>query len=201
MLLKTKDKNINNLNDETLMQYVCNGHTAAFNIIYNRYKNRLLYYFYRMLGNSNELAQDFLQETFMKIIDKPRLFDPAQKFSTWIFSVAHNMCKNEYRKREVRKNTYNEGCLDIYPSFNTSKHTTKLVDHIYYLINKFNDEHKSCFLLKYREGFTVAEISETLSISEGTVKSRLFYTRKKLEDEIRKQFPEELDEYLYNTIN
>src|SRR6266568_4196340 len=92
--------------DEILIVRMINGDCKAFNTLYARYKDRLLYYFYRMLGNSNEKAQDFLQDIFMKLIDKAETFDSSRKFSTWIFSIAHNMCKNEYRRMVGR--TYSE---------------------------------------------------------------------------------------------
>jgi RNA polymerase sigma-70 factor (ECF subfamily) len=93
------------ISDEHLMEGIHHGDTDAFNELYLRYHKRLLYYFYRMLGNSSEKAQDFLQDIFVKIIDHPESFNISRKFSTWIFSVAHNMCKNEYRRLAVRRNT------------------------------------------------------------------------------------------------
>ena len=88
--------------DSELMQLIVSGDQAAFSELYNRYKGRLYYYFYRMLGNSSEQANDFLQEIFMKIIEKPESYNPTYTFQTWLFSVANNMCKNEYRRRGVR---------------------------------------------------------------------------------------------------
>ena len=73
--------------DEHLMTAVHGGDTGAFNELYQRYYKRLMYYFYRMLGNSNEKAQDFVQDIFIKIIERAFLFNPSRRFSTWIFSV------------------------------------------------------------------------------------------------------------------
>jgi RNA polymerase sigma-70 factor (ECF subfamily) len=88
-------KAYNRYSDEQLIPLVVTGDDKAFNELYLRYNQRLLYYFYRMLGNSNDKAQDFLQDIFIKVIDKAHLFDNSRKFSTWIFSIAYNMCKNE----------------------------------------------------------------------------------------------------------
>ncbi len=96
-------RNIEDFTDEMLMRNISTGDRLAFNELYSRYNDRLFYYFYRMLGNCEETANDFLQDIFLKIIDKPELFNPTFSFRKWIFSVAHNMCKNEYRKRENRK--------------------------------------------------------------------------------------------------
>ncbi len=102
------------ISDEHLMISVHHGDVYAFNELYNRYSKRLLYYFYRMLGSSQEKSRDFLQDIFIKIIERPELFDTTRKFSTWIFSVAHNMCKNEYRRMAVRSNTvYDVRCRTI----------------------------------------------------------------------------------------
>ncbi|PCJ82810.1 MAG: hypothetical protein COA57_12865, partial [Flavobacteriales bacterium] len=54
---------------------ICAGDNGSFNELYERYSKRILYYFYRMLGSSEEKAQDFLQDIFMKIIEKPELFN------------------------------------------------------------------------------------------------------------------------------
>jgi len=90
------------------------GETAAFDELYARYQKRLLYYFYRMLGNSNEKAGDFLQDIFMKIIERPNHFDASRRFRTWLFSVAHNMCKNEYRRLSIRKNVVWDSDMDYH---------------------------------------------------------------------------------------
>ncbi len=173
----------NKLSDERLMQMLVNGDSMAFNQLYHRYKERLLYYFYRMLFNSREKAQDFVQDLFYRMLDKPYLFDPKRNFSTWIFSIANNMCKNEYRRLEVRKGTTIEGDLDcFYDQETTTKEKNELVEKIFSALNDESEEHRSCFLLKYREGFSIDEISEILDVSKGTVKSRLHYTRKKMQE-------------------
>jgi RNA polymerase sigma-70 factor, ECF subfamily len=178
--------------DEQLMQRLVNGDSSAFNEIYQRYHQRLLYYFYRMLGNSYEKAQDFLQDIFMKLIDKAESFDTSRKFSTWIFSVAHNMCKNEYRRLEARK----DAVIDVLPEswlveedscyiseeINLEEFTKDLFEEL----ETFDEIHKTAFLLHYREGFSVKDIGQVMEISEGTVKSRLFYTRKRLSERLVK---------------
>ncbi len=94
--------------DEELMESVKVGEETAFDELYNRYSKRLLVYFYRMLGSNEEKAQDFLQDIFVKIIEKPHLFGSKNRFSSWVFTVANNMCKNEYRRFKVRNQVVNE---------------------------------------------------------------------------------------------
>ena len=90
------------LSDERLMELIVRGDERAFGALYDRYHSRLLNYFHRMLWHDRERAQDFLQELFTKVARNPASYDPARPFCTWLFSVANNMCKNEYRKEEVR---------------------------------------------------------------------------------------------------
>jgi RNA polymerase sigma-70 factor (ECF subfamily) len=170
------------VSDEHLMERIPHGDADAFNELYLRYHKRLLYYFYRMLGNSSEKAQDFLQDIFIKIIDHPESFNISRKFSTWIFSVAHNMCKNEYRRQAVRSNTFNCKNIEQYSIADegTNQDTRLTADQIFLFIDGMGEIEKTVFILYYREDFSVEEIGKTLDLSEGTVKSKLYYTRKKL---------------------
>lgn len=164
------------------MQLIVAGDQAAFSELYLRYKSRMYYYFYRMLGNSAELANDFLQELFMKLIEKPDSYNPSFNFSTWLYSIANNMCKNEYRRQSIRQeyktaealstqvDLMDEPCLDV----------EQLLEKIFQTLDLLGEEHRSAFLLHYREGFSIKEVAEILELAEGTVKSRLFYARKLL---------------------
>ena len=160
-----KAKKVNNLTDEELVACIINGQVNAFDELYKRYNRRLLYYFYRMLGNNQDLAQDFMQDIFFKLIDKPRLFNTEKKFSTWIFSIAYNMCKNEYRSKEVRKILVKSENPDAFCEHNAEvKDHEQLITEVFLELESFDDNHRTAFLLKYREGFTIEEISETLEL-------------------------------------
>jgi len=178
--------------DEYLVQLLVNGDVSAFNQLYTRYNQRLLYYFYRMLGNSNEKAQDFLQDIFLKLMNKSASFDPSRKFTTWIFSIAHNMCKNEYRRMDTRKVLVLESISDgaweeADPVFDESDiDPEEFSRQLFEELQSFDEIHKTAFLLRYREELSLKEIGQILDISEGTVKSRLFYTRKRLSERLER---------------
>lgn len=168
--------------DSELMRQIVLGDQAAFSDMYHRYKDRMYYYFYRMLGNSPDQANDFLQELFLKLIEKPESYNPAYPFQTWLYSVANNMCKNEYRRRGIRQE-YNEyQALDQkfdYPNESVIE-PEQLIEKVFQTLDQLGEEHRSAFLLRYREGFSIKEVSEILALPEGTVKSRLFYAKKLL---------------------
>ena len=152
--------------DSELMQQIVSGDQAAFSELYLRYKDRMYYYFYRMLNNSADQANDFLQELFMKLIEKPESYKPAYPFATWLYSVANNMCKNEYRRRGVRQEYQDYQALD--PKFDHPNDYTiepeQLIEKVFQTLDQLGDEHRSAFLLRYREGFPIKEVAGILEL-------------------------------------
>ncbi len=177
------------VSDEQLMAQYSVGSQDSFREIYQRYSKRLLHYFYRMLGHSEEKAQDFMQDLFLKIVEKPESYNPSQNFSTWLFSVANNMCKNEYRNIAVRENTvYIDDTKTVMKQaiYQQSKIDIKIFNkELEKQLENLNDEERSCFILRYQEGFSIKEISQILNCPEGTIKSKLFYTIKKLSTRLK----------------
>ena len=175
--------------DELLMIHIRQGKKAAFEELYNRYSKRLLYYFYRMLNGDQDKAQDFLQDLFLKIIEKPELFNEGKKFSTWIYSVAYNQCKNEYRRLKVRGQlNWGDELVDTIPETNPGPEE-KLDSKIFLSalereLSKIEPEQRLVFLLRFQENLPLKEIAEVTGIKEGTVKSRLFYITRKLADKL-----------------
>ncbi len=183
-------------NDEQLMLRVARGDSRAFGIVYDRHNKALYRYFHRMLWKDKEKAEDFVQDFFMKIIKSPEAFDPKRKFSTWMYSVAHNMCKNEYRRAEVRKPADFESAAgklegDHGDQFGHRIDRKAFMRRLFDELDQLDENHRSTFLLRYEENFSIKEISEVLNCSEGTVKSRLFYTLRKLSTKLGAFAPHE----------
>jgi len=173
------------MTDESLMIAVSKGDQRAFNEIYERYSGPLLGYFIRMLWKDREKGEDFVHDIFAKIIRKPELFDPTRKFKTWVYSVANNMCKNEYKKQEVRKNT-TSGLDNTYAVSDKSVNVMNEVQDFQFkeelttCLGALDAKHRDVFCLRHMDGLSIKEISEVLEVSDGTVKSRLFYATKYL---------------------
>jgi RNA polymerase sigma-70 factor (ECF subfamily) len=108
--------------------------------------------------------------------------------------IAYNLCKNDYRHLDVVKRfaedlRYEESIVEE----TTENRESQLQDFsklIFEEIKQEDTEHKTCFLLFYREGFTLDEIQECTNTSIGTIKSRLYYTRKRLKNRLEKKYPE-----------
>lgn len=180
-------KKYKNHTDEDLMQFIKNGKEAAFDELYARYANKLYGYFYKMLWQDDEKANDFTQEVFLKIIEKPHLFDVSKRFSTWIFTMANNLCKNEYRKNTNQQKAYNGFS---YLQEDLVEYDFKKMDNTLF-INKINEaietleaSQKACFLLRYKEELSINEISKIVNCPEGTVKSRIYHATKKIQSAV-----------------
>ena len=167
------------------MQKVVKGDEYAFELIYERYSGPLMGYFFRMLWQDREKAEDFVQDLFSKIIHKPHLYDPSRSFKTWLYSVANNMCKNEYRKQEVRKGTSNTIDTGIQVK-DEQKGADRELEHKMFgealedALLELDDKHREVFVMRFKMHLSIKEIAESIDISEGTVKSRIFYCIKKL---------------------
>ena len=171
--------------DEALMRYVADGNAKAFEVLYERYSTKLVRYFHRMLWKDQEKAEDFMQELFTKIIHKPHQYDPARPFKTWLYSVANNMCKNEYRKQEIRKVTSYElneatAVADEHVDFGRKIDRDTFNRLLMEELEELDEKKRDTFILRYKEDMSIKEISEAMGCSEGTVKSRIFYTLKHL---------------------
>lgn len=183
-------KSYNEHSDEKLMQLVTNRDSAAFETLYDRYSGPMLNYFYRMLWKDREKAEDFMQDLFTKIVHKPELYNPQRPFKTWLYSVANNMCKNEYRKQEIRKPTgyelkENVAVSDDSIDFNREIDRKTFEELLNQELEKLDDKKRETFVLRYRQDLSIKEIAEVCNCSEGTVKSRLFYTVKALSEKLK----------------
>lgn len=174
------------------MFFIGRGEVQAFDELYNRYSKNLLLYFRRMLNFDKELAEDALQDVFLKIAASPEKFDRSRSFKTWIFSVASNSCKNYYRHQKVVNESTKElkyidgqvnddGFVAMASKMDT-KQFRKMLDET---LNEISPEKKEAFILKYQEEKSISEIAAIQNCPEGSVKSRLHYTVKLLEEKLK----------------
>lgn len=179
-------KNYQKVSDEQLMQYICKGQSKAFDELYHRYYEKMYYYFFRMLGQSSVVAQDFAQDLFVKLIENPSAFDLKRKFSTWIYTIASNMCKNEYRRQNIQAGHLESYDNKAIKSIEIPLHLDQKIfqKHLEKAMEQLKPAHKICFVLRYQEELSIAQISQILNCPEGTVKSRLHYALKQLSKQL-----------------
>ncbi len=176
--------------DEELMHFIINGEEFAFNELYKRYAKKLLGYFTRMLNYDKTMAEDALQDVFLKIAEDPTRFDSSRSFKTWVFTIASNQCKNFYRHQNVINQKHEE--IKYLNSINENDITRIIskLDGLQFqsvlqeILNELPIEKKEAFVLKYQEEKTNEEIADIQECSIGTVKSRLHYTLRTLEEKL-----------------
>jgi len=175
------------LSDERLASLLAIGDSKAFDVLYDRYAEKMAAFFYRMLYQDRNLAADFTQNLFMKVFEKIGSYDTSYKFSTWIHTLANNLCKNEYRRQERKPNVIQ---LEVSNDQSLSGSTDIILEQKIFdkelqkAVAALSEKHKVCFVLRYYEGMSVEEISEVTASPEGTVKSRIHYALKSLREKL-----------------
>src|SRR5689334_21472813 len=161
------------------------GDPQAFGTLVDRYQTRLLNFINRTIGD-RERAEDLVQEVFIRVFRHLHRFDPQKKFSTWIYTIASNLAKNELRNRsrnplvlfqamrkpgqdEERPLQFEDSASrpdDMY----RKRHLRALVDQA---TAQLPQHHREVFVLRELEGKSYEEIAEITDCNLGTVKSRL----------------------------
>ncbi len=161
------------------------GDERAFGEILQRYRSRLLRFIYRMIGD-RERAEDLVQEAFIRIHRHLHRFDSTRKFSTWAYTIASNLAKNELRNRSRNPLVYYQsararGDEDQRPlqfedatsrpdDMYANRHLKELVDAT---VERLSPAHREVFVLRELQGKSYEEIAAVTQCNLGTVKSRL----------------------------
>lgn len=183
--------------DEQLMErFATKRSEKAFEELYRRYSPRFKGFFMRMLSGDAALADDFLQELFLRIYEARESYRHGSQFSTWAFSMAYNLCKNEYRHREImdeylsQQSYKEEKDFCAAPEFEAIHDRGVFNEQLKKVLISLTSEQRAAYTLRYEEELSVQEIAEILHCPEGTVKSRLYYTLKILQRSLSNYNPQ-----------
>jgi RNA polymerase sigma-70 factor (ECF subfamily) len=173
------------LDDAALVAEYLGGRRRAFQELADRYHQRLLNFIYRTIGDRDR-AEDLVQETFVRVYRHLHRFDPTKKFSTWIYTIASNLAKNELRNRSrnpmvlfqaIKKNWEADHrplqWEDTSYSPDDLFRKRHLREQVEKAVAELPEHHRVVFVLREMEGKTYEEISEITGVTLGTVKSRL----------------------------
>jgi len=163
---------MNLMKDEELLFLIGKGDVDATKQLYQRYAGKLFGYLLKML-KERAIAEDVLHDLFETVITKSYQFEPTYSVSTWLFTIASNKAKNKLTYQQRFKEFDTEQVIELTEEFTESIPLDEAV-------NLLDEKHRNVINLKYKQGFLISEIAQILSISEGTVKSRLFTAHKKL---------------------
>lgn len=179
---------LTDLSDEMLFEHYQDGNDRAFSELVSRYEPLIKGFLFKRLKDE-ERVQDLTQDTFLRVHRARERYDTGRKFSTWIYTIASNLLKNEYRNRSRRRETsfsdlraegaevrpieFESDAVD--PERQT--YQGELREAIEDAIGRLEDHHRIPFVMREVEDRTYEEISEAIGVPVGTVKSRLFRAR------------------------
>lgn len=165
--------------------------TLDFSTQFDRLR-RTLFSFALNLTKDEESARDLVQETAFKAFKYRDRYEPQTNLRAWLMTIMRNSFINEYRKRKRRQtlndNTSNDYLLDSgQQTVKNQGESTVMQEEILKVINTLEDWVRIPFLMHY-QGFKYEEIADELEVPLGTIKSRIFFARQKLQTQMRKLY-------------
>jgi RNA polymerase sigma-70 factor (ECF subfamily) len=172
--------------DHQLMARVAENDLVAYNELIDLYKHKLFTMLVRMVGTREE-AEDLLQETFVRVWEHRRNFDDRYCFSTWVYTIAMNLGRNELRKRKKVKffSLFDRNSNPIEVEDTQAEHSGALGVIIDRAVKKLPARYREAFVLRDLQELSYEEIGEVLGVPVGTVKSRVNRARTLLKDELK----------------
>jgi RNA polymerase sigma-70 factor (ECF subfamily) len=173
--------------DKDLVKRTLDGEKEAFEMIVQRYKQPLLNYIGRMVGE-RELALDFTQDVFIKTYASLHTFRPEHKFSTWLFKIASNLTIDYWRKKKIDAFSIDQSRDDAEdrPSIQLPSKDRSIVEkfelsevrkRIECAMEKMPPSLRELFVWRHINEFSYDEIAEIKGLPVGTIKNKVFQAK------------------------
>ena len=179
--------NIGREPDALWIKQIAAGDRDAFEKLYGEYQKRLFRYFMRLVS-ATEVAEELTSDVLVEVWKKAGEFRGLSKVSTWIFGIAHFKAMNEYRAKKP-------ATLDIEAAVNEadpgatpeeSAAQVNLKEKIKRALQALSPEHREVMELTFTNGLSYQEISDIMQCPVNTVKTRMFYAKKQLQEILEK---------------
>jgi RNA polymerase sigma factor (sigma-70 family) len=180
--------------DAQLMLRLKNGEDQVLNELMGRWQQPLVAFIYRYIGQETE-ALDLAQETFVRVYETRHRYTVQGKFSTWLFAIAANLCRNYLRWRQRRGGSASEGWNAKGGEFAESVQSeddspdqaamrSESISLIKEVVNQLPHDLKTIILLYEYQGLSYEEIASVLGCSIKAVEMKLYRTRKLLRERL-----------------
>jgi RNA polymerase sigma-70 factor (ECF subfamily) len=183
----------NELSDELLMERYQRGDKRAFEILAARHQGPVFNFILRFLGH-REAAEDVLQEVFLRIVRGAGQFQRRAKFTTWLYTIARNLCIDTQRKAHYRRADSLDSSADDDPDSPTLGSTvagtersgeeatfdSRVREAVVAALEALSPEQREVFVLREYAGLPFQEIAGIVGCPENTVKSRMRYALENL---------------------
>jgi RNA polymerase sigma-70 factor (ECF subfamily) len=181
--------------DAALLLRFKRGDETAFEILVDKFKGPVFNYIWRQIGNMNE-AEDIAQNVFVQVYKSAPRYEPKAKFTTWLFTIARNLCLNEFRRRQrhplqsldesISDDSTEERQFEDHSARSPSSKVTEdeLQEKINAAIQDLPENQKTALLLCRYEGLSYLEIAKVLKTSESATKSLIHRARETLKEKL-----------------
>ena len=182
-------------NENILVERFCRGDGAAFHELVERYKKKIYFIAYDIMGNHHD-AEDASQEVFIKMFRALRSFRQDAKMSSWLYQITVNTCIDSMRRGSSKLNRITDNLEEDRTINLSGKSKISSTDpgrmteselmqmRISQSLTKLSPRERTAFVMRHYNNLKMKEIAEILSVSVGTVKSLLFRAVKKLQKEL-----------------
>ncbi len=171
--------------ERAIVQAVLQGDNVDFQILVRRYHKPIYNLMYRVLKDIMT-AEDLTQETFTRAYEKLGTFRTGKRFFPWLYAIGFNLCKDHLRRQGIQNNLFSDNAEPEKWADPNSADCLKKVDcvlgveQVTVAIAKLPLLYSEPMLLYYREGLTLREISDVLSVSSAAIKVRIHRGRERL---------------------
>jgi RNA polymerase sigma-70 factor, ECF subfamily len=186
--------------DEVLMLRYKEGDLEAFEILLERYQQPLFTFVLRFCNDYHQ-AEDLVQEVFLRLIKSAKNYEPKAKFSTYIYTFAHNICVDNFRRGKKRKTTSLSQPIDVEQEL-TIEDTVKderanpekdyrqksLEKALQEAVAELPEEQREVFLLREQMNLPFEEIARVVGCLPSTAKSRMRYALQSIRTKLEKRF-------------
>lgn len=170
------------IEDRELVEQCLAGDVQAFHGLVEQYREPVYRLAWRYLGNHHD-ALEIAQETFARAFEKLDRFDVTRPFSSWLMTVAANLCRDILRRRGRRPDHYGEEGLRLVPGGEAPEDKAadrEEVERLRRAVDELDDDKRLAVLLRYFEGMSLKEMAEVTGTAPNTLKVRLFRARQEL---------------------
>ena len=175
--------------DHKVVTGLRNGDAIAFDILFNKYSQRLYSFSYKCL-KSEEEAEEVVQEVFLYIWEKKDGLKSEYSFNSYIFTIAYNIIKKHFNKK-AKENAFKDEI--IYLSLEERNNLDQIIDYKYLLnrvekvIDSLPERRREIFIKRKYEGLSIKQIATELGISPNTVENQLSLAQKLINKELQKE--------------
>ncbi|MHB1457799.1 MAG: RNA polymerase sigma factor [Armatimonadota bacterium] len=181
------------LSDEQLIAMCAHGRRDAMDLLVSRHHSKLLDFVYRQV-HDRELADDIIQSTFIRVFEGAASYRTKASFKTWMYTIALNLIRDEYRRRSVRPELVPEDAVNIedmnlfdleiaspeISAINSIRDTD-----MWTVVDRLPENQRITIILRFRQGLTYEEIADVMHAPCGTVKSWVHHALKALHQSLK----------------